>query len=105
MIKTKNTINKSSHLTSIKISPTVISFFVKELKEAGGFDELMIIKKALERIDDRYSIITYPNAKDYREKYLTGKYKLLRPYYKTKVPYSFWSQLYIAFKMKMCSPK
>jgi len=105
MIKTKNTINKKSHLTSIKISPTVISFFVKELKEAGGFDELMITKKALERMDDRYSINTYPNAKDYREKYLKGKYRSLRPYYKTKVPYSFWSQLYITFKMNACSSK
>jgi hypothetical protein len=105
MIKIKNTINKQSHLTSIKISPSVLSFFVKELKEAGGFDELMISKKALERIDERSTIIKYPNAKDYREKYLIGKYRPLRPYYKTKVPYSFWSQLYIAFKMKICPSK
>jgi hypothetical protein len=103
MIKIKNTINKASHLTSIRISPSTLSFFVKELKEAGGFDELMISKKALERIDERSMIITYPNAKDYREKYLTGKYRSLRPYYKTKVPYSFWSQLYIVFKRNMCS--
>jgi hypothetical protein len=103
MIKIKNTINKKSHLTSIRISPSVLSFFTKELKEAGGFDELMILKKALERIDERSVIMTYPNAKTYREKYLTGKYKPLRPYFNTKVPYSFWSQLYIVFKRKMCT--
>ena len=105
MIKIKNTINKSSHLTSIRITPSALSFFVKELKEAGGFDELMILKKALERIDERSIIIKYPNAKDYREKYLTGKYRSLRPFYKTKVPYSFWSQLYIVFKREMCPSK
>jgi hypothetical protein len=105
MIKTKNTVNKSAHLTSISIVPSTLKFFAEELKEAGGFDELMITKKALERIDERSAIITYPNAKDYREKYLTGKYRSLRPYYKTKVPYSFWSQLYIAFKNNMCPSK
>lgn len=105
MIKIKNTVNKSSHLTSIQIMPSALSFFVQELKEAGGFDELMILKKALERIDERSVILTYPNAKDYREKYLTGLYRPLRPYYNTKVPYSFWSQLYIVFKRNMGSSK
>lgn len=103
MIKIKNNVNKQSHLTSIRISTTILSFFTKEVKEAGGFHELMILKKALERIDERSIIITYPNAKDYREKYLTGKYRSLRPYFNTKVPYSFWSQLYIVFKRNMCS--
>jgi hypothetical protein len=105
MIKTKNTVNKKNHLTSIRISPSILSFFAKELKEAGGFDELMITKKALERVDERSIIMTYPNAKDYREKYLTGKYRILHPYYKTKVPYSFWCQLYIAFKNNYCPSK
>ena len=105
MIKTKNTVNKSSHLTSIRISPSTLSFFADELKEAGGFDELMITKKALERVDERSTILTYPNAKDYKEEYLIGKYSSLRPYYKTKVPYSFWSQLYIAFKNNYCPSK
>jgi len=82
-----------------------LSFFAKELKEAGGFDELMITKKALERIDGRSLIITYQNAKDYREKYLKGKYRSLRPYFNTKVPYSFWSQLYIALRRNMCPSK
>lgn len=103
MIKIKNKVNKQSHLTSIRISTAILSFFTKELKDAGGFDELMILKKAMERIDDRSVIINYPNVKEYREKYLTGKYRHLRPYYKTKVPYSFWSQLYIVFKRNMCS--
>jgi len=98
MIKIKNNVNKSEHLTSIQVMPSTFKFFAKELKEAEGFDELMITKKALEKIDDRFTIISYPNAKDYKKKFLTGEYRPLRPYFNTKVPYSFWCQLFIAYK-------
>lgn len=84
-----------------KYTSSQINFFVKEIKEAGGFDELMISKKALEKVDERYSIITYQNTKEYKEKYLKGKYRSLRPFFNTKVPYSFWSQLYIALRRSM----
>lgn len=77
--------------------------FEKELKEAGGFDELMIIKKALERKDGRSYILSYPNAKEYKKQYLTGRYRNLRPFFNTNVPYSFWSQLYLAVKKNMRS--
>jgi len=75
--------------------------FAKELKGAGGFDELMIIKKALERKDGRSYILSYQNIKEYKKQYLTGKYRGLRPFFNTKVPYSFWSQLYLAVKKSM----
>ncbi len=84
-----------------KFTKSQLSYFAKELEEAGGFDELMISKKALEKVKERYSIITYQNTKEYREKYLKGKYRSLRPFFNTKVPYSFWSQLYIALRRSM----
>ena len=88
-----------------KYTSSQLSFFAKELKDSGGFDELMINKKALEKVEERYSIITYQNTKEYREKFLKGKYRSLRPYFNTKVPYSFWSQLYLAIKRNMCPSK
>ncbi|MFA6924726.1 MAG: hypothetical protein WC223_10805 [Bacteroidales bacterium] len=79
-------------------SKTQISFFAKELQEAGSFDELMIKKKAVEESNGRVYILTYSNILLYRKIHLIGVYKLLRPYFNTKVPYSFWSQLYSALK-------
>ena len=86
-------------------SKVQLSFFAKELKEAGGFDDLMLKKKAIERIDGRTVITTHQDIKKYKEFFLTGVYKSLRPAYKTKVPYSFWCQLYIALKRNMCPSK
>ena len=101
MTKNKNIKNKQLHLTSIHIMPSALSFFSKELIEAGSFDELMISKKALERIDGHSYIITCQNIDDYKEKYLAGKYRTLRPYFNTKIPYAFWTQLYVALKKNM----
>ena len=84
-----------------KIYPSTLSLFKQELSSFGGFDELMIAKKALERVDDRSVIITHDNIKDYKKKFLVGEYKKLRPFYSTKVPYSFWSQLYIEAKKSL----
>ncbi|MFA6922899.1 MAG: hypothetical protein WC223_01475 [Bacteroidales bacterium] len=75
-----------------------LNLFEEELKEAGSFDELMILKEALERRDWKTSIITYENINEYKEKHLIGKYKLLHPFFNTKVPYAFWAQLYTAVK-------
>ena len=83
-------------------SKTQLAFFAKELKEAGSFDDLMIKKKAIERADGRTLIFTYQNIAKYRETHLIGAYKSLRPYFNTKVPYSFWTQLYIALKRDVC---
>jgi hypothetical protein len=79
-------------------SETQLSFFDKEMNDAGGFDDLMIKKKAIERANGRIFIFTYQNIAQYRETHLTGVYKPLRPFFNTKVPYSFWGQLYVALK-------
>jgi hypothetical protein len=96
-----NISNNTPEFTFMQVMPSSLSTFAEELKEAGGFDELMITKQALEQKEDCYSIPRYENVEEYKEKYLTGKYKTLRPYYNTRVPYSFWSQLYIALKKKL----
>lgn len=93
------------HRALIQIFPEGLLFFEKEIKKAGGFDELMIKKNALERVDGHSYIIKYQNAENYRTKFLTGKYRVLRPFYNTKVPYSFWSQLYMALKKKKGTSK
>ena len=92
---------KNKKIEQYIFSKIQLSFFSKELKEAGGFDDLMLTKKAIERIDGRTVITTYNNIEKYKESFITGKYKSLRPVYNTKVPYSFWSQLYIALKKNM----
>ena len=82
-----------------------LALFAKEIKKAGGFDELMIEKKAVEPKNGAYAILVYENVKEYKTKYLIGDYKSLRPCFNTKVPYSFWSQLYMALKRKMILEK
>jgi hypothetical protein len=93
--------NKQLHLSPIQIMPSALSFFSKELVEAGGFDELMISKRALERIDGHSYIVSCQNIDGYKEEYLAGKYRPLRPYFNTKIPYAFWTQLYVALKKNM----
>lgn len=82
----------------IVLSQRQLNFFEKEINTAGGFDELMIQKQALESKDSSTYILTYNNINEYKKIYLTGVYKSLCPYFKTNVPYSFWSQLYILLK-------
>ena len=83
----------------IKLTKKQLNFFAEELEQAGSFDDLMILKKAIER-DEKGKIytFTYKNIDKYKESYLTGVYEKLRPHFNTKVPYAFWSQLYIALK-------
>ena len=85
-------------IRSIKITKAQLSLFSKELEEAGGFDELMIKKKAIEKNEGKIYTFTYNDIEKYKETYLTGVYKKLRPYFNTKVPYAFWSQIYITLK-------
>ena len=76
-----------------------LSLFKKELKKAGGFDELMFQKKALERKDNSILIAKYPNTeKEYKEQFLIGEYESLRQIFNTEVPYVFWSKIYKALK-------
>jgi hypothetical protein len=99
---TKNKIIKNKQY---KFSRSQLSFFAKEMNEAGGFDDLMLKKKAIEQIDGRMFIITHQDIKKYKNTFLTGIYKSLRPVFNTKVPYSFWSQIYIALKRNMSPSK
>lgn len=90
--------NRITLMTSIHIMPSTLKFFAKEMEEEGGFDELMIKKDALERKDGSSYIKTGVDIQLYKEKYLIEKYRPLRPYYNTNIPYSFWSQLFIALR-------
>ena len=100
MIKNNKTINRK-----LKITKAQLSFFAKELEEAGGFDELMIKKKAIEKNEGKIYTFTYNDIEKYKETHLIRVYEKLRPYFNTKVPYAFWSQLYIALKGGIASSK
>lgn len=92
--------NKIKKKIKLKITKPTLIFFAEEIKKAGSFDELMIKKQAVEPKNEAYAILTYDNIREYKKKYLIGKYKSLCPYFNTKVPYSFWCQLYMALKRK-----
>lgn len=75
--------------------------FKRELKKAGGFDELMFEKGAFERRDNSILISKYHDKQnEYKEKFLVGEYESLRPYFNSEVPYVFWTKLYKAVKDK-----
>ena len=69
--------------------------FKKEIEEAGGTDELMIEKEALEYAEGMTLIRIYKDIEGYKEKHLIGVYESLRPIYTTEVPYIFWNRLYV----------
>ena len=77
-----------------------LSLFEKELKEAGAFNELMFRKNAFVRKNESIFIVIYDNIDEYREKFLIGEYESLRSVFKTKVPYTFWSKLYIELRRR-----
>lgn len=87
------TINKKDKLNNL--SSGQLKYFAKELEEADGFNELMFIKRAFIRKDGSIFIAIYENITEYKEKYLIGEYESLCSIYKTKIPYTFWSKLYI----------
>ncbi len=71
-----------------------LKYFKREIKKAGGFDELMVQKEALTRDHNMTFIKIYRDKEKYREKFLIGVYESLRANYNTEVPYVFWSRLY-----------
>jgi len=71
-----------------------LKYFQKEIKEAGGVDELMFKKKALKQKNKMTFIAIYKNIEGYKTKYLTGVYESLRSNYHTEVPYVFWGKIY-----------
>lgn len=70
--------------------------FKKELKEAGGVEELMLEKEALIRNGEMTIIATLEEneMEAYKEKHLTGVYESLQNNFTIKVPYVFWSKVY-----------
>lgn len=68
--------------------------FKSELEKAGGFDKLMLRKKALKEKSGIQEVRVYQNIERYKRKYLLGVYESLRPMYDTEMPYVFWSALY-----------
>jgi len=75
-----------------------LKYFESEIKEAGGVDELMLRKEALQIVKNTIMIAKYKDIEGYKEKYLTGIYEPLRSNYYTEVPYVFWSKLYEKLK-------
>jgi hypothetical protein len=71
-----------------------MEFFKKEMNEAGGFDELMFQKKALQRRSGMKYIMKFKNIEKYKSKFLTDTYESLRPMYDTEIPYIFWNALH-----------
>lgn len=71
-----------------------LEHFKKEMGEAGGFDELMLIKNATERKNGSTYITIHKDIEDYKDKFLTGIYEPLRSSYETEVPYVFWGKMY-----------
>jgi hypothetical protein len=71
-----------------------IKEFKKELKRAGGFEELMSQKQAMQGKMGMKYIGLYKDIQEYKNKFLTGVYESLRPMYDTEMPYVFWSALH-----------
>lgn len=69
-------------------------FFRDEIRKAGGVDELMFQKEALQEYNGMIEIITNVDIEAYKEKHLVGIYESLRNNFTTEVPYVFWSKLY-----------
>lgn len=83
------------------INPNIFPFsevqlrkFRDELDAAGGFEELMFKKNALDRKMEMKFIPQYHDVESYKEKFLTGEYESLREFYDTEMPYVFWSTFY-----------
>ncbi len=75
-----------------------LSCFEEEIKQAGGFKELMIKKEALKRKNSFQYAIQYHYPFTYQEKYLVDVYKSLRHIFTTETPYAFWKAMYEKLK-------
>src|SRR5690348_11284564 len=82
---------------NLKTFPFTVKHFVKfknELKQTGGFEELMFKKQALKLKGEVAYINIYNDIEEYKHKFLVGVYSTLRHFYDTEMPYIFWSDLY-----------
>jgi hypothetical protein len=65
-----------------------------EIDLAGGFNRLMIQKKAISRKFGMQFIRLYNNLEKYKRKFLIGSYESLQSIYDTEMPYLFWNEMY-----------
>lgn len=97
-MKKKETKQKNISPNTFPFSETQLAKFKEELDAAGGFDELMVIKEALNRKSAAEYDVQYHDIETYKKKFLTNEYKSLQEFYDTEIPYSFWSEFYQALK-------
>ncbi len=71
-----------------------LKHFENEMREAGGFEELMISKNALSNDEGERVVVIQPDLDYYKEKFLVGEYENLRESYDTEAPYLFWGSMY-----------
>jgi hypothetical protein len=71
-----------------------IKKFKSELEQAGGFEELMVKKKAMKKENEITFVTTFDEIESYKKAFLTGEYESLQPFYDTEMPYTFWIELY-----------
>ena len=90
----KNTITINTNIKTFPFTGVQLEKFRNELNKAGGFDELMFEKKALSRKMEMKFIPQCHEIEKYKEKFLTGEYEPLKPFYETDMPYVFWSLFY-----------
>ncbi|HEX5002636.1 MAG TPA: hypothetical protein VFW78_09060 [Bacteroidia bacterium] len=92
-LKTNNT-KQNKKIYLFPFSEKQLKHFQDEIEEAGGFHELMYLKKALIKQYGMKYINSYKNKYLYRSKYLNGIYKSLWSFYDTEIPFIFWSAMY-----------
>jgi len=86
--------SKIDDLKTFPFTREQIEAFKKEINDAGGFENLMFKKKALQIYNGREIVTSERKIEKYKLKFLTGLYESLRPMYDTEIPYFFWNTLH-----------
>ena len=90
----KNSIRDTTDPNFFPFTEKQLKKLREELDGAGSFDELMVIKKALNQKAELEYTVQYHEIEEYKEKFLTGEYESLTEFYDTEIPYSFWGTFY-----------
>ena len=84
-----------------EFSNEAIDQFAAELTLAGGFEKLMIQKKAIKKRRNAFVLLHYQHPYHYSHRFLTGPYADYRSVFEEiKLPYDFWLQLHLAFQYR-----
>ena len=84
----------ANNIKTFPFTSVHFSKFRKELEDAGGFDKLMLKKKALLRRRKMKQINIYYDIEKYKRKFLIDEYESLREFYDTEMPFVFWNAMY-----------